>query len=243
MKKRTFIIPLILIVVFSAATLVMTLCSTAFITTAVMTFQGAETEFIDIYKSCRKVSDMAYKLDNNYSNAATLRAIYSVDMYSIYKSEGRADELEDDYIEKCIKYSEVMLNMPAEEFLEQREKFIASPLDSLMPNDAELRRDYDVLPDYVWALYINGDTQKAKTLTENYLHSISSIESSALMSDFQNFLTYVYNYPYNENDLEWYWQTEQYIFDCQSATGPKYNFNNVVDLSQYWNDIYTQEGM
>lgn len=205
MKKRTKVIPIMLIILSCCAAIVMTLISTGYVCFLKSTnVSESSTETLEYFNKTHKWALIAYKLDPNIDNALTIMNLYDIYTYKTSLKTGEA--LPSDFCQTALRVSKEFMDRP---FSENINKYYAIP--HYLENDGELNQKSYAISTYAWALYMTGEEDQAKKEIEDFVYSLEG-EKIKVIGSLYTFFNFVYNYPNNENDRAWVLEMENYMF-------------------------------
>lgn len=198
MKKKTLVIPLLLLLLSIGAGLGMTLSTTMYIPTLAIACGNSDNEIYNKVDAI-KYADYVYDNDNNIVNTKFMASLYSSDTYLRATRLGLM--LSCDYLEKSMKYNKDVYD------------FFKSSQD-----DYKIRKSFCA---YLSAMYLSGQKQEAMSEFENY-YKKQNLRYSVLCGEAESFLNYVY-YDENNPDLfknrEWVVDFYRQNFEIRKELG------------------------
>lgn len=215
MKKRNFVIPLTVLIVTILAACFMTIFTTDFMSAFFM-LKGSRT--VTDYKAIRKFAEIRYKLEPNDDALSALSVSYSPYRF-IIESENNQTASKEDYARGAQICSREILNEEIEYYnlIDKEISGYIFDIENYTETTSEL-----TCANYLWLLYMSGETQQAKNETQDYINRIFETNYKRA-SSLSTYLSYVYNNG-SEDDRLWALETEQQIVERGEAVGESFGW-------------------
>lgn len=236
MKKKFIVIPVIVLVLALVGGTVMTVCTTDFML-EYYTFRtpmievvsnGEKNETYDMskfnYDRAREFVDLRYKIEPNVFSLERASAQYSP--YTLVQQVENGLKIPEDSYKKGIAYHEAILDMDSAQLVND----YSSSEGAVYPSEEMFKANY--ISEYIWLLYLDGQVDKMKEVTDEYIASLETADSMKTIVFFSSTFSYVYNNG-NNADKTWVLETEQLINEKKNALGmDKTDFkNSPIDYS------------
>lgn len=211
MKKKTFIIPFVCLILSFAGILSMTFLRTGFL------YYCCSSDGINSVQLARKTSKIWAKCNPNANSyAAVVRA--NQIRYAFLKAPGDKQVYNKEYFRQNAEYCEKLLDFTKTEMPSE---------DTNLAYIIEGSQEATYVNEYICSLYLSGDTDKAISYYESYYDNISNDRLYTLIYSCSDFTNYVCTQSDNIEDRERLSKYAVGICERIKADNPTINTDNI----------------
>lgn len=222
MKKKYLIFPVVALVLSVLAGIIMLVFTTSFVYEfhACRSYEDVENnpkyDYFGVVNKSGKFTQLAYKIEPNFSNLYVLRKLYSpymVVFYINYCDESYKEEinkLPSDFYEKSIEYSKLYYDYLLENY-DLKQKYSDLSNNVMIVVGGEKQELLSCRCDYINALYLNGQKDEARRLVEETLENFDSYDDPAISVTYGliDFVYLVHNMETDKEYQKWMLETER----------------------------------
>lgn len=199
MKKKNLILPSVIFAVSVVLIVVMLLFTTSFL--FYYNLNRLDKKGYEGIVNCRKVTELAYKINPSYSNLQACQDTYFYRLY--FDPCGYTDIVLDansmpkDFYAKSVKYSKEMYHF----YLTNKDAYSGSKDSNSYLDIGYMSYDHAIassLSDYAISLYLNGEKEESRKIIDEYFERTEKSEADSVTMN----MAYMHNYVYTLHRLE-----------------------------------------